>query len=206
MVSGQPASVTRSGLADPRIRFSYNIIGPPSDTIEELVGYLRNNPVNTTVGVSLAISLPFGNYLEDKLLNIGFNRLTLRPQIGLLHNWNKWSYELTGSVFIFGDNNAFFNGNKRTQAPIYAIQTHLNYRFSPAIWTSIGVAYGSGGTSEINDASKNDLRKDVLVGYSLGLKLSASQSLKLSYLRSATQQNIGNKTNNFALIWIISFE
>jgi len=205
LVSGQPATVSRNGLADPRIRLSYNIIGPPSGSTEEYISFLKSNAVYTTVGVSLAVRLPFGNYLEDKLLNIGFNRLTIRPQIGMVHNWNKWSYELTASVFLFTENQAFYNGNSRTQTPVYALQNHLNYQFSKTIWTSIGLSYGTGGTTSINDVSKNDLREDLLFGYSFGVKIKPNQSLKLSYLRSATQQSLGNKVNTLAFVYIVSF-
>jgi hypothetical protein len=205
LVSGQPASADRTGMADPRLRLSYSIIGPPSASVKEYGEFLKNNPVYTTVGVSLSFRLPFGNYLEDKLLNIGFNRFTVRPQIGMVHNWNKWSYEITGSIFLFTKNKAFANGNTRTQAPMYAFQNHLNYQFNSSIWTSIGIAYGAGGKSKINDISKNDLRQDLLFGYSLGFKIRPKQSIKFSYLRSATQQTLGARVNTFALLWIVSF-
>lgn len=205
IVSGTPAQVKRNGIADPRVRLSYNIMGPPSNSGKEYVSYIKANPVYTTIGMSLAIRLPFGNYLEDKLLNIGSNRITFRPQIGMVHTWNKWSYEITGSAFIFGANNEFFNGNNRTQKPMLAIQSHLNYQFSSTIWSSLGLAYGGGGITSVNDNSKDDLREDILFGYSIGVKLKAQSSLKLSYLYSATQQTLGNKLNTFALIWINSF-
>ena len=82
LLDGQPASVERSGMADPRLRLSVNFLGAPALKGNDYVAYRRSHPVNTIAGAALAVTLPLGQYYEDKLLNLGGNRYVIRPQVG----------------------------------------------------------------------------------------------------------------------------
>lgn len=110
--------------------------------MKELQEYLGAYPVNITFGVSLAVTGAFGQYFEEKLINLGQNRFVFRPQFGLLHNWRSWSYELTGSVYLFTNNSNFVNGRLREQKPLFALQSHIIKRFSSKIWTFVSLATG----------------------------------------------------------------
>jgi hypothetical protein len=205
LLAGNPQSVSRNGFADPRIRMSLNLVGPDAFDPKGIREYYAANPVNTSFGVSLAITFPFGEYFEDKLLNIGQNRFVFRPQLGMVHNWGLWSYELTSSVFIFTNNNDFFNNQTRRQEPLFAVQTHLIRRFENKMWTSISAGYGGAGESSINNVDKDDNRSGVLGAISFGMPLFKTQSIKLSYLRTQTLNDIGADTNTFAFGWTIAF-
>jgi hypothetical protein len=201
LLGGVPASVTRSGFSDPRLRLSYNITGPSAMEIKELQDYIISHPVRTVVGVSLAVTLPLGQYYDDKLLNLGQNRFVFRPQVGFVHTWGKWSYELTGSVFIYANNNDFFNGVTRKQDPVFAAQTHLIRRFKHGIWSSFSIGTGLGGQSIVNRLPNDDERGDVMAALSLGFPLLKKQAMKVVYMRSQTQNSIGSDTNSFSIIW-----
>jgi hypothetical protein len=57
-----------------------------------------------------------------------------RPQFGVVHDWGKWSAELTTTASLFTDNDEFFNGERVEQAPLYSADTHLIYTFRPGLW------------------------------------------------------------------------
>ena len=105
---GEPASVRRRGLADSQLRFSYNFLGAAALGPEDFRRHMAENPVNTTAGVGISVTLPTGEYRSDRLINLGGNRWVIRPEIGVLHQRKQWQFELTGSVFIFGDNDEFW--------------------------------------------------------------------------------------------------
>jgi hypothetical protein len=71
--------------------------------------------------------------MEDKLINLGSNRFTFRPQIGAVHTRGKWSLKTTGIAALFTDNNEFFNGKKLEQDPLYTLNGHLIYSFRPGV-------------------------------------------------------------------------
>ncbi len=200
-LSGNPASLYRNGFGDARFRFSINFTGAPAGNAKQLQAYYMENPVNTTFGASLALTLPTGQYFDEKLINIGQNQIIVRPQIGVVHNWNTWSYELTGSIFIFSNNNNFFEGKTRKQDPIFAFQTHLIKRFSPKTWASLSLSYGLGGESIVNNVSSADYRTNFLSAGSIGYNLTRQNSLKLTYLNSATLKDLGSNTVSIIFGW-----
>ena len=203
LLNGEFASTDRNGFTDSRIRLSINLIGPKASGPKELFRYFQENPINTTVGASIAVTIPTGLYRPDKLLNIGQNRFVIRPQIGVLHNRGLWSYELTSSVIFFTDNTDFFGGNTRSQKPMFAIQGHIIKRFKSKLWASVSAGTGTGSKSTINDVSKNDRRNDVLASLSVGYPIAKKQSLKLAYVYSRTTRILGSNTDTIALGWAL---
>lgn len=178
LLDGAPASVTRVGFADPVIRLSVNLVGAPAVGPAELRKYVKSRPVNTVVGVAVAIALPLGEYLEDKLLNLGQNRLTVRPQVGVVHTRGPWSYELTGSAFFYSDNDECFNGNRLEQDPLYTVQSQLTREFKPGLWASLSAGYGWKSRSKVNGERKNDERGIFLSTLSVGIPVGGKQGFK----------------------------
>ncbi len=77
MLNGVPASTDRDGWADSVRRFAVNLFGAPPLAGQEFLDYRKNVATcETIVGAGLVIQLPTGEYLEDKLINLGSNRYT----------------------------------------------------------------------------------------------------------------------------------
>lgn len=205
LLEGAPASVTRDGLADPVFRLSFNLYGAPAVGMDEFRQRAAAQPVNTVVGAAIAVKVPLGDYLEDKLLNLGQNRYVTRPQIGVLHTRGKWSYELTGSIYFFSKNEDFWGGNTLEQDPIQALQAHVIRVFRPGLWASLSAAYGWRGETRVNDVPKNDDKADFLAALSVGFPVSQKQGIKLAYIRSETQRITGADLDTLAISWSMQF-
>jgi len=117
LIDGVPRSIKRNGLSDSVLRFAMNLYGAPPLEGKEFAAYRAKADVETIFGTALVVQLPTGDYMEDKLINLGSNRFTFRPQLGVVHNRGKWSMELTGEVLLYTDNDDFFNGKELEQDP-----------------------------------------------------------------------------------------
>lgn len=205
ILDGKPASTNREGLGDPLFRLSVNFLGAPALKGDEYRSYRVSHTTNTVVGAAVAIRVPLGQYKNDKLLNLGQNRFTIRPQLGMVHTRGPLAFELTGSVNFFTDNDEFWNGNKLEQDLLYFLQTHLTYTFKNNFWTSIATGYDWGGQSEINGIKKDDQRQDVYFAASTGFPISRNSTIKFAYISSRTQENTGADTNNFIIGYSVRF-
>ena len=78
------------------------------------------------------MSAPLGQYDDSKLLNLGNNRWSFRPELGISKAWGPWTVEVAPSVTLFSDNTDFFGDRTLSQAPIYAVRGDIIYHFSPA--------------------------------------------------------------------------
>ena len=204
-LSAEPTVKRCSGFADPRIRFSMNLIGPNAMGPKEILEYYSEHPVSTMLGVSIAVTFPFGKYDENKLLNIGQNRFIFRPQVGVVHNWGLWSYELTGSIFIFTNNNRFYNNQLKEQKAIFALLSHVIKRFRNKMWASVGGTYGLGGESIVEGLGLNDGYQDLLYSLSVSTPIGKTQAVKLVYMRWETQRSMGSATNSLGVSWMKLF-
>ena len=199
VLDGEPRKVSREGLGDPLIRLSVNFLGAPALKDEDFRSYRSTHTRNTVVGAALGVVMPLGQYKENKLLNIGQNRYIIRPQLGFVHTRGSWSYELTGTMNFFSDNNDFFGGKKREQDPLSALQTHVVHTFKNRIWGSVSAGYDWGGETTVNGIKKDDKRENLFFSVSAGLPVTRTSSIKFAYVGGRTQKDIGNDNDHFIL-------
>jgi hypothetical protein len=196
-LNGAPASVERQGLADTSLRFAVNLLGAPPLAGKEFAEYRASAEHETIVGLGLVAQLPTGAYHADKLINLGDNRFTFRPQLGAVHNWGKWSVELTAMGWIYTDNNDFFNGRKLQQDPVYTVDANLVYTFRPGLWVASSVGYAGGGVTSVNGVSSENNQSSIGWGLSVGLPISRALGVKLGYIGTRTQVGTGLDSDTF---------
>lgn len=191
LLDGVPASTSRDGWSDMAMRFAVNVIGAPPLRGQEFAEYRAKTTVETIVGLGLLVQFPTGQYKEDKLLNLGTNRYTFRPQVGVVHRRGKWSSEVTGSTWIFTDNDDFFNGRLLEQDPLFTAQGHVDYTFRPGLWTGGALGYGNGSRSTIDSIQNDDRRENLAWMASVGYPCSKKVGLKVSYIGIESLVDVG---------------
>jgi len=172
--AGQSFSRVVTGQTDPQFRASVNLYGAPALTMKEFPSYKQN----VIVGLSLAVTAPLGCYDSGKLLNIGNNRWSIRPELGISKAFGPFTLELMPDVTIFTDNNDFL-GQVRHQDPLFSLQGHLIYNFGHGIWASASGTYYTGGSTTLGGSSQNDLQENFRAGATLSLPLGRHESIKV---------------------------
>src|SRR3954451_23679043 len=190
LVEGQPRDREMSGLGDPRFRFSINLFGAPALSAKEFATYKQD----LIVGMSLQVSAPLGQYDDSKLLNLGNNRWSFRPELGISKAWGPWTFEVAPSVTIFSDNNDFFGGNRFAQAPIYAVQGHILYTFQSGIWMALDGLYFAGGRTTLNGVKSDNEQRNTRAGFTFALPIDRQNSLKFSASTGITSRTGSNFT------------
>lgn len=197
LINGVPAKVERFGWSDTSLRFAVNLLGAPPLAGREFAEYRARTDRETIVGAGLVVFFPTGNYLEDKLINLGGNRFAFRPQLGVVHNHGKWSMELSGAVGFFTDNDEFFNGNRLEQDPLYSIDAHLIYTFRPGLWLAASGGYAGGGETAVNGVSSDNRQNYLAWGLGLGIPINRALGVKLAYIGIRTQAPTGFDADTF---------
>ena len=205
LLDGVPTSVRRQGFGDARLRLSMNLIGAPPLRGKDFFLYKAENPVTTVVGAAVAVMLPTGQYDSDYLLNLGGNRWIIRPQLGVLHQRYNWQFEVTGSVFLFGDNDDFWKGTVRQQDPLWFIQSHVIYTFKPGLWTSFSAGYGHGSRSFISGQRKPDDSRLSYWKLSLGVPINPRQGLTFGFAVGRTNTLTDADLARLAVSWSMMF-
>ncbi len=195
-LAGQPVERDISGLADPVIKLSVNVYGAPALALKEFAGYQQD----LIIGASLRVTAPLGQYDSAKLVNIGTNRWSFKPEVGVSKALGPWTLEGTAAVTLFTDNNDFFRRNHRSQDPLYSFEAHVIYSASAGIWGSLDATYFTGGRTTVNGILNNDLQQNWRLGATLALPLDRYNSIKL-YASRGVSSRTGNDFDLAGIAW-----
>jgi len=177
-VVGVGKAVDRSGFSDMRLRFSVLLRGGPAARAGEIV----RAPRRTIVGTSLNLVVPTGEYMPEKLINLGTSRWALRPEIAVSKPvGRRWLMDVYAGVWFFSENDTYFPGTAvRTQKPLMAFQGHLSYNIQPLMWAALDATFYTGGQSSVNGIQMDDRKSNSRVGATVVFPLGQRNSIKLA--------------------------
>lgn len=198
-LNGMPVAAQREGWGDTIARFAVNLVGSPPLEGEAYRDHRAKTPVETIVGTALLVQLPTGEYFEEKAINLGSNRYTFRPQLGVTHTRYDWSFEVTGAVSFFTDNDSFFNGHTLERDPLYTLDSHIIYTLRSGLWFAVSGGLGIGGRTTIDGRENNDRREDLGWAISAGLPITPWLGVKVAYIDSARRALVGNDSETIAV-------
>jgi hypothetical protein len=194
--AGKPVSREVAGFGDARLALSVNFLGAPALSPKDYGGYRQD----LVVGGSVVLSLPTGRYDHDKLVNIGTNRWSIAPGLGLSKALGRWTLELMAAATAYGDNTDFFGGKRRQQDPIYSAQAHAIYSFTSGIWAALTATHYGGGRTTLDGVRKDDLQENSRIGATLALPIDRHNSIKF-HASSGAYTRTGSNFDAYAIAW-----
>jgi hypothetical protein len=175
-VIGAPTGIHRAGLGDLRLRFAYQILGAPALTPDEFT----KRTLTASLGASLSVVAPTGQYVPYHLVNIGANRWAFKPEMGISQPWGNWFAEASAGIWFFTNNRNFFLNNTRSQDPLATFQIHAGYNFRPGLWISFDAGYIAGGRTAVNGVPNEDRQANSRYGLTFSVPVARGWSTKLA--------------------------
>src|SRR5688572_9885768 len=176
-LNGRDTSASRSGFGDLRIRFGINLLGSPAMSAREFNKYEQR----TILGVSFVTTVPTGIYYDDKRINIGSNRWSFKPEIGISHRFKHFYVEGYTGVWFYTENEKFLESKILKQEPVFSIQAHVNYFLSKKMWFGANVNWFNGGQTTVDGVSSGDLKDNWRVGGTWSYGLTPKHAVKLQF-------------------------
>jgi hypothetical protein len=189
-------SIERNGLLDPQMRFAVNLLGGPALTPREF----RQHKPEATLGASLTVTAPFGEYDPSRLINLSTNRWACKPELGLSQPVDNWVFELYAGVWLFEANDNFFGGQVRRQDPLASYQAHIVYEARPRLWAAADFTYYAGGETTVNGQPQHDRQSNTRGGLTFSFPVKQDQSVKLTWARGVSTR-IGSSFDTFGVAW-----
>ena len=185
-----------NGFTDSRFRLSVNLYGAPALSASEFRDYHQD----LIVGASLQVSVPWGQYDASRVVNLGNNRWSFKPEIGISKALGPWTLEFQAAATLFTDNDNFYGGSRRSQDPLYSAQAHAIYGFPSGVWTSVDATYFTGGRTTVDGSLDNNLQQNWRVGATLAMPVDRRNSVKL-YASSGVSARTGNNFDLIGVAW-----
>jgi hypothetical protein len=196
LYKGEPVERTVDGFADTSVRLSANLYGAPALSLKEFAAYQQD----LIVGASLRVTPPVGQYDNQRLVNIGTNRWSFKPEVGVSKAFDPWTVEVKAGITFFTDNKDFNAGNTRSQDGMYSLGWHVIRSFANGMWASVDATYFGGGRSTVNGVQSNDLQQNWRVGGTLAIPVDRQHSVKL-YASSGVSDRTGSSYDLLGIAW-----
>ena len=186
-----------AGLVDPRFKLSVGLIGAPALTLAQFA----NAPRRTAVGGSVTIVPPWGQYSARQLVNLGYNRWAVKPEIGLSHPLGRWTLDGSVGVWLFSTNRSYYPaGAVKRQDTVVALQGHVSYLLAGRSWLAVNATWFAGGETRVDGVVNRDLQRNTRIGATLSIPIAGQQSIKLAYSTGTTTRR-GSDFDTFNATW-----
>jgi hypothetical protein len=186
----------RTGLADMPVRMAVNLIGGPALSLREFVA----RKPRTSLGASLVVSVPTGQYDPSKLVNLGANRWSFKPELGFSHPWRRWWLEAYAGAWLFTDNDDFFGGQHREQEPLGVLQGHVVRGIGSRMWAAFDATWYYGGDTTVNGVPNADRQENSRLGVTLALPVMGRHTVKLAWAKGISARS-GSDLETLAVAW-----
>lgn len=195
--AGQPVSRDVTGWADPRLHFSINLYGAPALSMRDFTKYRQD----LIVGLSLYVQAPLGQYDDDRLVNIGTNRWSIKPELGISKAMGRWILDGAVAANFYTDNDEYFGNQKREQDPVYSVQASITYVFRSGAWAAFSGTWYEGGQTTTNGVRGNNLQSNSRIGATLALPVGGRHhSIKL-YVSTGVSTRTGTDFDAAGIAW-----
>jgi hypothetical protein len=195
LVNGERRRRVVDGLADPSVRFGVNVLGAPALSPAMFARYQQD----VIVGVSVRVTAPLGQYDDTRVVNLGTNRWSFKPEIGASKRWQRWSVDVAAAATLFGDNDDT-PGGRLQQDPLYSLQTHVIRTFGRGVWAALDATWYAGGRTTVGGVERDDRLDNSRVGLTLALPLDARNSVKI-YAATGVSDRVGTSFDTVGIAW-----
>jgi len=192
-----------TGTGDSSYAVTALLKGGPALRVAQFADYKPT----TTVGVSLSISAPTGQYNSNKLLNLGSDRWSFKPEIAVSHPFGleqKWQCDVYAHAYFFTDNTSYKGREILRQEPLPGLEGHVSYFFVHNAWASIDTLYSFRGATVIDGIHQNDAQKNFTLGSEVNVSLNPRNSLVFQFAKALVHQN-GPAVTGFAVKYSYSW-
>jgi hypothetical protein len=191
-----------SGAGDSSYTLTTLLKGGPALSAEQFGTYRHT----TTIGTSLEITAPTGQYNSSKLLNLGADRWSFKPEVAVslpLGREQNWQCDLYAHARFFTDNTSYRGTEVLRQDPLPGFEGHVSYTFGKA-WASIDTLYAFRGTTYVNGIDQSDAQQNLTLGTEINISLNSRNSLVLQFAKAVVHQNAPTYTGfavKYAYTW-----
>jgi hypothetical protein len=202
-VSGTNIHSSATGAGDSSYAVTALLKGGPALSVAQFEEYRPT----TTVGVSFTVTAPTGSYNANKLLNLGTDRWSFKPEIALSQPFGseqKWQCDLYAHAYFFTDNTSYHGVEVLRQQPLPGLEGHVSYFFVHNAWASIDTLYSFRGETVVNGVKQNDAQTNFALGSEVNVSLNRQNSLVFQFAKALVHHN-GPSITGFAVKYTYSW-
>lgn len=187
-IAGTNIQGSANGAGDSSYGLAMLLIGGTALSVAEFDHY----EPSTTVGVSLSVTAPTGSYRSNRILNLGAERWSFKPEIALSHPFgpqDKWQFDGYANVYFFTDNTSYRGREILRQEALPGFEGHISYSFNGNVWASFDARYSLRGPTLVNGVSQDNAQQNFILGTQVNIALNPRNSLIVEFGKALVHRN-----------------
>jgi len=187
-ISGLNVAGSTAGAGDSSYAVAMLVKGGPALSVAQFDDYTRT----TALGVSVTVTAPTGLYSADKILNLGSDRWSFKPEIALSHPFGpdqKWQLDVYANTYFYTDNTSYRGREILRQEPLAGLEGHVSYSFNDSLWIAMDTRYAFRGSTFVDGVDQNNAQQNVIVGSEMNVSINARHALLFAIGKAAVHQN-----------------
>lgn len=187
-VTGTNIRGSISGAGDSSYQVGALLRGGPALSISQFENYKPT----TILGVSLTMTAPTGLYHATKILNLGADRWSFKPEIALSHPFgpeHKWQLDAYANSYFYSSNTSYHGREILRQEPLPGFEGHMSYAPNDKLWISVDTRYSFRGNTLIDGADQSNSQRNFILGSEMNVNINARNSLLFEFAKVLVHQN-----------------
>ena len=187
-VAGTNIRGSVAGAGDSSYQVGALLKGGPALSIAQFDNYKPT----TILGVSLSITAPTGLCDATKILNLGADRWSFKPEVALSHPFGsqqKWQVDAYANDYFYTDNTSYRGKEILRQNQLLGFEGHISYSLNNKVWVSGDMRYSFRGTTWVNGVDQGNPQRNVILGSEMNVTINARNSLLFQFAKMLVHQN-----------------
>ena len=187
-IAGTNVHGSISGAGDSSYQLGILLEGGPALSISQFENY---KPASSW-GLSLTTTAPTGLYNTEKILNLGSNRWSFKPEFAFSQPFEpnqKWEFDGYGNISFYTDNTSYHGKAIIGQQPLPGLEGHISYSFNDRAWVSLDTRYSFGAATYVDSVSQYNAQQNFILGNELNISLSPQNSLTFVFAKAIVHRN-----------------
>jgi hypothetical protein len=187
-VAGTNIRGSVAGAGDSSYQVGALLKGGPALSISQFDNYKPT----TILGVSLSITAPTGLYDATKILNLGADRWSFKPEFALTHPFGpnqKWQVDAYANDYFYTDSTSYRGREILGQNQLPGFEGHISYSLNNKVWVSGNTRYSFRGATSVNGVDQNNPQRNFILGSEMNVTINARNSLLFQFAKMLVHRN-----------------
>jgi hypothetical protein len=187
-IGGTNVHSATSGAGDSSFALAMLLKGGPALTQAQFEDYKPG----TTLGVSFAVTAPTGSYDSARILNLGADRWSFKPEIALSHPFGpdqRWEFDAYANVYFYTDNTSYRGREILRQESLPGFEAHISRSLNDRFWASLDTRYSFRATTFVDGIDQNNPQQNFILGTELNAALGRQNSMVFEVGKSLVYRN-----------------
>ena len=196
-ITGTGITGSTTGTGDSGYSAAILLKGGPALSPEQFA----NAETTTSIGLSLSITAPTGQYDPNKLLNLGSDRWSFKPELAISRPFGpeqRWVFDAYANTYLYTDNTSYRGAQVLRQRALLGLEGHISYTFNNTIWASLDTRYSFGGDTTVSGVNQDNSQGNFVLGSEFVVSPNSRNSFTFEFAKASVHKN-GPSLTGFAV-------